>query len=326
MKILITGITGNVGSHLADYILNNHKNVELHGMARWRSPMDNIEKIKHKINIELADLNDLSSLIHIMNKIKPDYIFHLAAQSYVQFSFKSPAETLNINAIGTSNLLESVRISKINPKIHICSSSEVYGQVEKEEIPIKETNPFRPASPYAVSKVAEDMLGYQYFLSYNMHIVRTRMFTHTGPRRGDVFAESWFAKQIAMIESGIMSNPIKVGNLKSIRTIMDVRDAVEAYWIMMEKSIPGEVYNIGGSKTLSVEEILNKLIEYSDKEIKYIVDKELLRPSDVTLQIPDTNKFFNLTNWQPKINWETTLLDLLNYHRNRIKKLTNDNI
>jgi len=326
MKILITGITGNVGSHLADYILNNHKNVELHGMARWRSPMDNIEKIKHKINIELADLNDLSSLIHIMNKIKPDYIFHLAAQSYVQFSFKSPAETLNINAIGTSNLLESVRISKINPKIHICSSSEVYGQVEKEEIPIKETNPFRPASPYAVSKVAEDMLGYQYFLSYNMHIVRTRMFTHTGPRRGDVFAESWFAKQIAMIESGIMSNPIKVGNLKSIRTIMDVRDAVEAYWIMMEKSIPGEVYNIGGSKTLSVEEILNKLIEYSDKEIKYIVDKELLRPSDVTLQIPDTNKFFNLTNWQPKINWETTLHDLLNYHRNRIKKLTNDNI
>ena len=326
MKVLITGITGNVGSHLADYILNNHQNVELYGIARWRSPMDNIEKIKHKINIELADLNDLSSLIHIMNKIKPDYIFHLAAQSYVQFSFKSPAETLNINAIGTSNLLESVRISKINPKIHICSSSEVYGQVKKEEIPIKETNPFRPASPYAVSKVAEDMLGYQYFLSYNMHIVRTRMFTHTGPRRGDVFAESWFAKQIAMIESGIMSNPIKVGNLNSIRTIMDVRDAVEAYWIMMEKSKPGEVYNIGGQKTLTIEEILNKLIEYSNKEIKYKVDKELLRPSDVTLQIPDTNKFFNLTKWQPKINWETTLLDLLNYHRNKINKLTNDNI
>ena len=326
MKILITGITGNVGSHLADYILNNHKNVELHGMARWRSPMDNIEKIKHKINIELADLNDLSSLIHIMNKIKPDYIFHLAAQSYVQFSFKSPAETLNINAIGTSNLLESIRISKIKPKIHICSSSEVYGQVKKEEIPIKETNPFRPASPYAVSKVAEDMLGYQYSLSYNMHIVRTRMFTHTGPRRGDVFAESWFAKQIAMIESGIMSNPIRVGNLNSIRTIMDVRDAVEAYWIMMEKSVPGEVYNIGGNKTLTVEEILNKLIKYSNKEIKYVVDKDLLRPSDVTLQIPDTTKFTNLTNWQPKINWETTLLDLLNYQRNRIKKLTNDNI
>ena len=159
-----------------------------------------------------------------------------------------------------------------------------------------------------------------------MHIVRTRMFTHTGPRRGDVFAESWFAKQIAMIESGMMSNPIKVGNLESIRTIMDVRDAVKAYWIMMEKAIPGEVYNIGGSKTLTVEEILNKLIEYSDKEIKYIVDKELLRPSDVTLQIPDTNKFFNLTKWQPKINWETTLLDLLNYQRNRINKLTNDNI
>jgi len=326
MKVLITGITGNVGSHLADFILNNHKEIELHGIARWRSPMDNIEKIKDKINIELADLNDLSSLIDIMNKIKPDYVFHLAAQSYVQFSFKAPSETLNTNAIGTSNLLESIRISKLNPKIHICSSSEVYGQVKKEEIPIKETNPFRPASPYAVSKIAEDMLGYQYFLSYKMHIVRTRMFTHTGPRRGDVFAESWFAKQIAMIESGVMSNPIKVGNLNSIRTIMDVRDAVEAYWIMMEKSKPGEVYNIGGNKTLTIEEILNKLIKYSNKEIKYVVDKNLLRPSDVTLQIPDTTKFTNLTNWQPKINWETTLLDLLNYHRNRIKKLTNDNI
>ena len=257
MKVLITGITGNVGSHLADYILENESSVELYGIARWRSPLDNIQHIKDKINLVLADLNDLNSMIKAMESIKPDIVFHLAAQSFVQFSFAAPAETLNTNIIGTSNLLESIRVTKLNPKIHICSSSEVYGQVEQDEIPITETNPFRPASPYAVSKVAEDMLGYQYYLSYNMHIVRTRMFTHTGPRRGDVFAESWFAKQIALVEHNLIPNPIKVGNLDSIRTIMDVRDAVRAYWVMMQKSEPGEVYNIGGDTTVSIEDILN---------------------------------------------------------------------
>jgi len=319
MKVLITGITGNVGSHLADYILENKPDIDLYGIARWRSPLDNIVHIKDKINLILADLNDLNSMIEAMSSIKPDIIFHLAAQSFVQFSFVAPAETLNTNIIGTANLLESIRLTKINPKIHICSSSEVYGQVNKDEIPINETNPFRPASPYAVSKVAEDMLGYQYYLSYNMHIVRTRMFTHTGPRRGDVFAESWFAKQIALVENKIISNPIKVGNLKSVRTIMDVRDAVKAYWIMMEKSDPGEVYNIGGIKTVTIEDILTKLIEYSNSKIEYIVDPSLLRPSDVTLQIPNTEKFKKLTGWEPKISYEDTLLDLLNYHREKLK-------
>ena len=319
MKVLITGITGNVGSHLADYILENESSVELYGIARWRSPLDNIQHIKDKINLVLADLNDLNSLIKAMESIRPDIVFHLAAQSFVQFSFAAPAETLNTNIIGTSNLLESIRITKLNPKIHICSSSEVYGQVEKDEIPITETNPFRPASPYAVSKVAEDMLGYQYYLSYNLHIVRTRMFTHTGPRRGDVFAESWFAKQIALVEHDLISNPIKVGNLDSVRTIMDVRDAVRAYWIMMQKSEPGEVYNIGGDTTVSIEDILNKLIEYSNTTIKYETDPSLLRPSDVTLQIPSTDKFKKLTGWQPKISYEDTLLDLLNYHRLKLK-------
>ena len=227
--------------------------------------------------------------------------------------------SLSVNVIGTSNLLEAIRLTKIKPKIHICSSSEVYGQVKKNEVPITESNPFRPASPYAVSKVAEDMLGYQYYLSYDMHIVRTRMFTHTGPRRGDVFAESWFAKQIAMVEKKIIMNPIKVGNLDSIRTIMDVRDAVRAYWMMMEKSPAGEVYNIGGDTTVTVKEILNKLIEYSDKDIEYKTDPSLLRPSDVTLQIPNTDKFKKLTGWEPQIKYEDTLLDLLNYQREKIK-------
>ena len=319
MKVLITGITGNVGSHLADYILENQSNAKVYGLLRWRSPLDNVENIKDEINLVLADLNDLNSMINALESIKPDIVFHLAAQSFVQFSFAAPAETLNTNVIGTSNLLEAIRLTKIKPKIHICSSSEVYGQVKKDEVPITESNPFRPASPYAVSKVAEDMLGYQYYLSYDMHIVRTRMFTHTGPRRGDVFAESWFAKQIAMVEKKIIMNPIKVGNLDSIRTIMDVRDAVRAYWMMMEKSPAGEVYNIGGDTTVTVKEILNKLIEYSDKDIEYKTDPSLLRPSDVTLQIPNTDKFKKLTGWEPQIKYEDTLLDLLNYQREKIK-------
>ena len=320
MKVLITGITGMVGSHLADYILENHPGTEVHGIARWRSPLDNIQHIKNKIKIHLGDIKDLNSLIVILKEVKPDLIFHLAAQSYVQVSFKMPAETLDTNIIGTTNLLDAIRIVGINPRIHICSSSEVYGQVTKDEIPIKETNPFRPASPYAVSKVGEDMISLQYYLSYKMEIVRTRMFTHTGPRRGDVFAESAFAKQIALIEAGILKNSMKVGNLNSVRTFQDVRDAVKAYWLLLEKCPAGEVYNIGGNTTTTIGEMLGLLISMTDRVISYEVDPSLLRPSDVTLQIPDVSKFKLATNWEPEIPLETTLVDLLNYHRGRISK------
>jgi len=190
MKVLITGITGMVGSHMAEYILNNHPTVEIHGLIRWRSPLDNIRDIKSKITLHQAELRDLNSIIVLLRKTEPDWIFHLAAQSYVTSSFNAPADTIHTNVIGTTNLLDAIRIIEIDPKIHICSSSEVYGQVTEDEIPITETNPFRPASPYAVSKVGEDMIALQYFLSYGIKTIRTRMFTHTGPRRGDVFAES----------------------------------------------------------------------------------------------------------------------------------------
>ncbi|MEI7990224.1 MAG: GDP-mannose 4,6-dehydratase, partial [Chloroflexota bacterium] len=245
MKVLITGITGMVGSHLADYILSNHPDVEVHGLIRWRSPLDNISHIQSQIALHQAELRDLNSLITLLKRIRPDRIFHLAAQSYVTASFDAPADTLHTNVIGTTHLLDAVRICDLDCKVHICSSSEVYGQVTKDEIPIRETNPFRPASPYAVSKVGEDMVALQYFLSYGIKTVRTRMFTHTGPRRGDVFAESAFAKQIAEIEAGLRSNPMRVGNIDSVRTFADVRDAVRAYWLLLEKCPPGEVYNIG---------------------------------------------------------------------------------
>ena len=321
MKVLITGITGMVGSHLAEYILNRHPKVEVHGLLRWRSPLEHIQPFKEKLKLHYGELRDLNSLILLFREVRPDWIFHLAAQSYVLTSFAAPVDTLQTNIIGTANLLDAVRLSGIDPKIHVCSSSEVYGQVRPEEIPIKENNPFRPASPYAVSRVGEDMMAYQYFVSYGIKTVCTRMFTHTGPRRGDVFAESSFAKQIAEIEAGLRKNPVRVGNLESLRTVADVRDAVHAYWLLMEKCPAGEVYNIGGSRTLAVGEILEILKGLAYCKIEHQIDRALLRPSDVTLQIPDLTKFQKATGWKPEIPLETTLQDLLQYHRDRIKNM-----
>jgi GDP-mannose 4,6-dehydratase len=319
MNVLITGITGMVGSHLAEYILNDHPEVEIHGLVRWRSPLDHIRGILPKITLHYAELRDLNSLVTLLRKVKPDWIFHLAAQSYVTTSFDAPADTLHTNVIGTTNLLDAVRISEIDPKIHICSSSEVYGQVTEDELPIRETNPFRPASPYAVSKVGEDMIALQYFLSYGIRTIRTRMFTHTGPRRGSIFAESAFAKQVAEIEAGVRFNPMKVGNLDSIRTFADVRDAVKAYWLLLEKCTAGEVYNIGGNRTLSIGEMLEVLKSMARCPIEQEIDPDLLRPSDVTLQVPDISKFQSATDWEPQIPLETTLGDLLEYHRQQLK-------
>tara|TARA_B100000963_G_scaffold350887_1_gene361737 strand:- start:295 stop:1251 length:957 start_codon:yes stop_codon:yes gene_type:complete len=315
MKVLVTGITGMVGSHLAEYIVEE-KLGEVYGLVRWRSPLDNIKLIKKDIKLINGDLNDLNSLIKVLQTVKPDKIFHLAAQSYVQDSFSITSETLRTNVIGTTNLLDAVKINKLDPLIHICSSSEVYGQVLESEIPIKENNPLRPASPYAVSKVGEDFVALQYFLSYGLRTIRTRMFTHTGPRRGSVFAESAFAKQIAEIEAGIHpSGIVKVGNLDSVRTFSDVRDAVRAYWLLLEKCKPGDVYNIGGTETMTVGQMLEILKSFSKIDIKHKVDAKLLRPSDVTLQIPDCSKFLKETNWKPRFTVEETLQDLLNYHR-----------
>ena len=319
MKILITGITGFVGSHLAEYVLSLNEGHEIFGLCRWRSPKDNLEKIYNQVSLLEADLGDLSGLIRHIKAIRPAVIFHLAAQSYVLTSFNTPIQTLWVNVIGTTNLLEAVRIMGLDPVIHICSSSEVYGQVGETDIPIKETCPFRPASPYAVSKVGEDMIGYQYWISHKIRTIRTRMFTHTGPRRGDVFAFSAFAKQIAAAELGLKEPVVRVGNLESVRTICDVRDAVKAYWIMVHKCQPGEVYNIGGNQTVTIGEGLNRLLSFSPKRLEVKVVPELLRPSDVTLQIPSIEKFSGETGWKPEIPLEKTLRDILGYWREELK-------
>jgi len=319
MKVLITGITGFVGSHLADYILGNYSEVEVFGAKRWRSPMENIKHIEDKLRLYDCDLRDLSSIITMLKEVVPDKIFHLAAQSYVPYSYTTPIDTLMTNVIGTANLLEAVKLVGQDPLVHICSSSEVYGQVKKEDVPIKETCPFNPVSPYGVSKVAEDMLGLQYFTAYNMKTIRTRMFTHTGARRGEVFVCSDFAKQIAKIEVETQEPVVYVGNLDSIRTFADVRDAVRAYW-MLDRSMAGEVFNIGGNVTMTIKEMLDKLIKLSKSKEQITVEvlPVKFRPADVTLQIPDCAKFREATDWKPKIPFKETLEGLLNYWRERV--------
>jgi len=326
-KIFITGISGFVGSWLVDFLLENEPEIEIHGLVRWRSPIDNIRDYLDKIHLHYGDLLDLSSLIKIFEEVKPDSVVHLAAQSYVLCSFDMPVATLETNGIGSCNLLEAIKLlnKKIgyNPAVLLISSSEVYGQVKENEIPITEDQPLRPASPYAVSKVCEDMLGYQYWLSYGLRIIRTRMFSHEGPRRGFVFVLSNFAKQIAAIEAYKQEPTIYVGNLDSVRTFADVRDTVKAYWIALNKCKPGEVYNIGGDRTMTIREMLNMLLKLSvrsDIDIKQ--DPGRLRPSDVTLQIPCCDKFKKETGWEPEIPFEETVEDTLNYWREYYRKFS----
>jgi GDP-4-dehydro-6-deoxy-D-mannose reductase len=318
MRVLITGITGFAGSHLAEYILSNHSRVDVFGIVRWRSRMDNILQIQDKIKLVEADLKDMVSLRAVLADVKPDRIFHLAAQSFVPTSWKCPAETLAINAIGEINLFESILALNQAPKIQIAGSSEEYGQVFSNEIPMKETNPLRPLSPYAVSKVAQDLLAFQYHKSYAVRAIRTRGFNHTGPRRGDVFVTSSFAKQIAEIEQKKRPPVIHVGNLEAKRDFTDVRDMVRAYWLSLEKGVEGEVYNIGSGQAYSMQEVLNLLMSLSRSKMEVKVDPARLRPSDVPVLLSDSSKFRALTGWRPMIPFKQTILDLLNYWRERV--------
>tara|TARA_A100001515_G_scaffold43130_1_gene34011 strand:+ start:1239 stop:2267 length:1029 start_codon:yes stop_codon:yes gene_type:complete len=322
---IITGITGMVGSHLADYLLEN-TDWEVHGLTRWNDRMDNIEHLMQRINkkdrihLQYGDINDLSSMIAVFDRVKPDYVFHLAAQSYPKTSFESPLETLETNILGTAKVLDAIKTLGLEPVIHVCASSEVFGRVPKEFLPIHEDVQFHPASPYAISKVGTDLIGRFYAEAYGLRVMTTRMFTHTGPRRGDVFAESTFAKQIAMIEAGLQEPIINVGNLDSLRTWSDVRDAVRAYHMLVTNNpIAGEYYNIGGTYSCTVREMLEYLISLSTvKNISIETDPDRLRPIDADLQVPDTSKFKNHTGWEPEISFEKTMQDLLNYWRDNV--------
>jgi GDP-4-dehydro-6-deoxy-D-mannose reductase len=323
MRVLITGITGFVGSHLAEYLLSRG-DVEVFGMIRWRSKLDNIEHIIDDIDLIECDIRDASSVRKAIWKIKPDRIFHLAAQSFVPTSWHAPAETLDTNIIGEVNLFEAVRDAKLDTRIQIAGSSEEYGLVDKDQLPIKETTLLRPLSPYGVSKVAQDLLGFQYYQSYGMYIVRTRAFNHTGPRRGEVFVESNFAKQLAEIEAGLREPVLEVGNLEAVRDFSDVRDIVRGYWLALEKGEPGEVYNICTGRGWKIETILQVLLGMSDAIVEVRQDPSRLRPSDVPLLIGSRDKFTIQTGWQPQIPLEKTLEDLFLYWREQVTKKQTD--
>ena len=325
-KALITGITGMVGSHLADFLLSE-TDWDIYGMCRWRSPLDNVSHLLDRANRSdrlkflSADLRDYISLLNVVEEVRPDYVFHLAAQSYPSTSFTSPLDTLDTNILGTARLLEVLRrCSGIDPVIHVCASSEVYGRVPREKLPINEECSFHPASPYAISKVGTDLLGRYHAEAYSQKVITTRMFTHTGPRRGDVFAESTFSKQIAMIEAGQIPPVLKVGNLDSLRTWADVRDAVRAYYLLVTVNpIAGQSYNIGGTYSCTIRQMLDYLLSLSSrKDIRVEVDPQRLRPIDADLQVPDTSKFHRHTGWEPEISFEKTMTDLLEYWRSRV--------
>ena len=325
-KALITGITGMVGSHLADFLLSE-TDWDIYGMCRWRSPLDNVSHLLDRANRSdrlkflSADLRDYISLLNVVEEVRPDYVFHLAAQSYPSTSFTSPLDTLDTNMLGTARLLEVLRrCSGIDPVIHVCASSEVYGRVPREKLPINEECSFHPASPYAISKVGTDLLGRYHTEAHGQKVITTRMFTHTGPRRGDVFAESTFAKQIAMIEAGQIPPVLKIGNLDSLRTWADVRDAVRAYYLLVTVNpIAGQSYNIGGTYSCTIRQMLDYLLSLSSrKDIRVEVDPQRLRPIDADLQVPDTSKFHRHTGWEPEISFEKTMTDLLEYWRSRV--------
>jgi len=327
-RALITGLTGMVGSHLADFLLEN-TDWEVHGMIRWRSPLDNVGHLLPRCNagdrvfLHYGDLRDTLAVREVVRAARPDFVFHLAAQSYPRTSFDSPLDTLDTNINGTVRVLDALREHAPGAVIHVCASSEVFGRVPRDKLPIAEDCTFHPASPYAISKVGTDLVGRFYAEAYGMTVMTTRMFTHTGPRRGDVFAESSFAKQIALIERGLIPPVVKVGNLESLRTFADVRDAVRAYYLLVTvRPAGGAYYNIGGSHSCTVGEMLETLRRLSPAGpgIRIETDPGRLRPIDADLQVPDTARFREHTGWAPEIPFETTMADLLEYWRGRIAR------
>lgn len=310
-RVLITGITGSGGSYLADYIAENRPGVEIHGISRWHAapPSAAPRRGPAARKVHECDLTDLSSVITALKASRPDAIFHVASHANVRASFITPLAVLNNNIMGTANLLEAARLSGLDPVIQLCSTSEVYGQVDPRNVPIKEDCPLNPASPYAVSKTAQDLLGRTYFLNYGMKIIRTRMFSYINPRRSDLFATS-FAMQVARIEAGLQKTLLH-GNLDSVRTIIDVRDAMESYWVAAERCAFGEAYNIGGETVITVADFLKELKRLARRPMPSKPDPSLFRPTDVTLQVPDTSKFRRATGWKPRRSFAESVAFLL---------------
>ena len=320
MKVLITGITGMAGSHLAEYLLDQGA-WEIHGALRWRSNKENIASFERDIHLHECELRDPYAVFRLLQEIRPQRIYHLASQSNVAASWNSPRETLVNNITAQLNIFEAVReLDLPDTRIHVAGSSEEYGLVHEHELPVKETNQLRPLSPYGVSKVAQDALAYQYYKSFGLHVVRTRAFNHTGPRRGDVFVTSSFARQIVEIAMGKTKPVIRVGNMEAKRDFTDIRDVVRAYVIALERCAAGSVYNIGSGKAHSVKKVLDLLLSMSELIIEVKEDPARKRPSDVAVMVSDSSRFMEETGWRPQIPFRQSLFDLLQYWREKLSQ------
>lgn len=323
-KILITGITGFVGSHLADYILELEGDYKVYGTKRWHlSKLDNIKHILDKIILVDSNLSDPISVRDLIEEIRPNRIFHMASESFVSPSWKHPNHYMTVNYQATVNILDALHYCNSSAVFHIPGSGEEYGEIKESELPITEDTILRPVNPYAVTKIAQDLIGYVYFKSYGINVIRTRTFNHEGPRRDKVFGIPWYAYQIARVEAGLQEPLIKVGYLDDRRNFTHVTDIVEAYWIASEKCQAGELYLIGSdnkAQVYSFREVLEKLISMStSKHIEYEIDPQYVRPTKVPRLIADISKFRKISGWQPKISFQQILDDTLGYWRDHVK-------
>lgn len=323
-RILITGTTGFVGSHLADYVVSLGPGYKVFGLKRWHlSRMDNIRHILDRITLVDCDITDPISTRTMIDKVRPDCIFHCAAESFVSPSWDNPHRYMQVNYHGTVNLLDAIHFYKLDCTFHIPGSGEEYGDVPVTDLPITPATILQPVNPYAVSKIAQDLIGYVYFRSYGTKVIRTRAFNHEGPRRDKVFGIPWYAYQIARIEAGQQEPLILTGEIDDRRNFTHVLDMVKAYWMATKKCTPGELYLVGSDSEDSIftfRQAVEMLIEMSTtKGIRHQIDAQFVRPTAVPRLIADTTKFQNATGWRPQINFHTILVDTLDYWRKRVK-------
>ncbi len=318
MRALITGVTGFAGSHLAEYLIA-HTDLKVFGTDISDNDR-NIAHLKRDIEFALGDMSQPRVASRVLAETKPDFIFHLAAQAFVPESWRDPWQTLANNIRGQLNILQALIETGARPRVLIVGSADEYGLIAPDELPITETTPLRPYSPYAVSKIAQDMLGYQYYASHHLPIVRVRPFNHIGARQSPAFVTSDFAKQIAEIEAGVQEPKLEVGNLEARRDFTDVRDMVRAYYLALQHGEAGDVYNLGAEKAYSIREVLDMLLDMSKVEIEVVPDQRRLRPSDVPVVVSDCSKFREQTGWQASTGLRDSLLDILRYWRDRVKE------
>ena len=319
MRALITGISGFVGQHLCEHLRAEHPEVELFGLRRWRSETPVAAAPDPRVRVVEGDLLDAPSLARALQASRPDVIFHLAASSSVASSWDTPAEMLQVNVLGTLHLLEAVRQMDLDAPVVLACSAESYGLVREDELPIREEQPFRPVSPYAVSKAAVDLLGFQYFQTFRLRTVRMRLFNHCGPRQSARFVISSLARQLAEIEAGLRPPRIQVGNLDVRRDFVDVRDAARAYWLAAERGEPGDAYNVASGQARSIREILDHMLSLSDAMVDVEFDPGRLRPSELEVLVGDSTRFRTATGWRPQIPLERTVADTLDYWRATVR-------